>query len=328
MAEAPGRPLVVVVGSINVDLVVRGRHLPKAGETVTGGTFARHHGGKGANQAVAAARVGAEVRFIGAIGDDELGADERASLVAEGIDVSGVAVVPGVSTGVALIVVDDSGENQIAVASGANAALDAAWVRQALLSGKRRLGVMLLDLEIPDAPLIEAAGLAERLGLRLVVNPAPARALAIPILDAHPLLVMNEDEALLVGSADTPAEAARLLAARSDRPVVVTLGRDGALIAEPDPAGADPTGADPTGRPPTRLPAYPVDAVDTTGAGDTVCGVLAAELARGDPLPPAVRTALAAAALSIGIAGAREGMPSRAALDAILATGPGRRSGP
>src|SRR4051812_49789030 len=162
---------VVVVGSINVDLVVTLDRLPAPGETVIGGRFARHGGGKGANQAVAAARAGADVRFVGAVGADDFGAEAVAELAREGIDVSAIARLEDEATGVALIAVDGAGRNQIAVASGANARVDAAMVAQADVL--RRGDVCLLGFEVPDEAIVAAAGAAAEAGAAVVLNPAP-----------------------------------------------------------------------------------------------------------------------------------------------------------
>jgi ribokinase len=289
---------VVVVGSVNADLVVSVPSLPGPGETVTGGTFARHGGGKGANQAVAAARLGADVALVGAVGADDLGAEALRELTAEGVDVSGVARMEGVSTGVALIAVDGHGENAIAVASGANARLDGPAVEAALAG---RLGdppgVVLLGHEVPEAAVLAGARAARAAGWTPVLNPAPARPLPDALMRLAPLLTPNADEARALAGADDPAGAAGALAARTGAPVLVTLGAAGALLVD-------------DGRE-LRLSAPHVDAVDTTGAGDTVNGALAAELAAGAPLAGAARTAIAAAALSTRARGARAGMPRR-----------------
>jgi ribokinase len=283
---------VVVVGSINVDLVVSVARLPAAGETVAGGRFARFGGGKSANQAVAAARLGAAVAFVGAVGSDEMGDGAVAELAREGIDVSRVARVDA-PTGVALIVVDAAGENQIAVASGANAEL----VVDALdLSGN---GVVLLCHEVSQEVVTAAARAANEAGWPVVLNPAPARALA----DAtFAVLTPNASEAAELTGRDDPSDAARELVARTGAAVLITLGADGALLLEP-------------GGTPVRLPATKVDVVDTTGAGDTVNGALAAELAAGRPLRDAAAFALTAAALSTTAEGARGGMPTRAQVE-------------
>ncbi len=295
---------VVVVGSVNVDLVVSVGRLPRAGETVAGGTFARHGGGKGANQAVAAARAGAEVSVVGAVGADELGDEALTELTAEGIDTSHVARLEGTPTGVAAIVVDEAGENQIAVASGANAALDAAAVERSLatlLTHGSGSGVVLLGNEVPEPAVVAGLHAARAAGWRVVLNPAPARPAGAD-LDGV-VLTPNADEARELAGEDDVEAAARALAARTAAPVLVTLGAEGALLLD----GGDAQ----------RLPAPPVRVVDTTGAGDTVNGALAAELAAGRPLAEAVRFALAAAALSTTAAGARTGMPRR---DEVLAS--------
>jgi len=302
---------VVVVGSVNADLVVSVARLPQAGETVSGGTFARFGGGKGANQAVAAARAGARVTMIGAVGADDFGDEALRELAAEGVDVSAVARLDGVATGVATIVVDARGENQIAVASGANAALAGDAVASALarLAGgssprgapcgapsggaSASRGVVLLGHEVPPAAVeagIRGARAADRL---VVLNPAPARELPDDLQGV--ILTPNADEARALAGEREPEAAARTLAARTGAPVLVTLGQEGALLVDGDAI--------------ERLPAPAVDVIDTTGAGDAVNGALAAELAAGRPLRDAARFAMAAAALSTRAAGARDGMP-------------------
>ncbi len=293
---------VVVVGSINADLVVGVEALPGPGETVAGGRFARWGGGKGANQAVAAARLGASVSLVGAVGDDAFGADALRELADEGVDVGGVVRV-GVPTGVALIVVDASGENQIAVAAGANAELTAERVRAAFAGGGDAAAVVLLGHEVPQDAVVAGAEAAIAAGWRVVLNPAPAREIHPDVLSAHPILTPNASEAAQLTGERDPEVAARALAARSGAPVLVTLGAEGALLLD---GGVE------------RIPAPRVDAVDTTGAGDTVNGALAAELAAGRELRDAVRFALAAAALSTRAEGARGGMPRREAVEQWL----------
>jgi len=297
-----GAPRVLVVGSINVDLVVHAERLPGPGETVLGGRFARGGGGKSANQAVAAARLGARVELVGAVGDDDLGAEALAELEAEGVGVGGVARLPGVATGVALIVVDPAGENQIAVASGANAALDAGAVTRAVAAQAAAPGVALLGFEVPDAVVVAAAREAVRHGLMLVVDPAPARPLHPELAALHPLLTPNASEARALTGLDRPEAAADALAERTDAAVLVTLGPRGALLV-PGP-----------GLPGQRIAAPAVEAVDATGAGDALAGALATELAAGADLAPAAELAVAAASLSTRAAGARAGLPGREAL--------------
>jgi ribokinase len=304
---------VVVVGSVNVDLVMRVARAPAAGETLTGATFHRSHGGKGANQAIAAARLGARVRFVGAVGDDDHGREATAALDAEAMVASHLQVVPGVPTGVAFIVVDASGENRIVVASGANSALDRAWVRDALEGALEQGGVMLLNLEIDDGPLLEAATCARRAGMRVILNAAPARPFDERLIKGASVLLVNEGEALSMAARDDDVEkagrddvenAARDLASRTGAALVVTLGREGAMVLEQGTM--------------ERLPGHLVDVLDATGAGDMVAGALAAELASGRALRESVELAMAAAALSVRVRGAREGMPDRTTLEAFL----------
>jgi ribokinase len=294
---------VVVVGSVNVDLVVRAERLPAPGETVTGGTFERHGGGKSANQAVAAARLGARVSLVAAVGDDDLGVEALAELEREGVDIGGVARLAGAPTGVALIVVDAAGENQIAVASGANLELDGGRLERDLAGGSG--DVVLLCLEVPDAAVLATARAAVAAGRRIVLNPAPARPLAPELLALGPQLTPNEAEArTLTGIAD-PSAAAVALARSTGAPAVVTVGAQGAVLAEP-------------GHDPVLLPPPAVDVVDTTGAGDTLNGAYAAQLAAGAGVQDAARFAVAAAALSTCAAGARAGMPRHDQVQAAL----------
>jgi ribokinase len=303
----PGR--VIVVGSVNVDLVVRASTLPRPGETVIGGTFSRHHGGKGANQAVAAARLGAETLFVGAVGDDDLGAAAGRALAAEDVDVKALAVVPGVSTGVALIVVAADGENAISVAPGANAAVTRASVRDALASiapGDR--DVVVVSNEIPPDAVLVALEIGRGAGSRIVLNPAPADGIDERALALTHVLTPNANELAALAGPGTPESAARsLFQSGVATAVVVTLGGAGALLVS---SGADPA---------RLVPAPGVEVIDTTGAGDTFNGCLAASLAMGMGLEVAVRRAVVAASLSTTRAGAREGMPTLPELEAALA---------
>ncbi len=278
---------VVVVGSVNVDYVVRLPRLPHPGETVSGGTFARHGGGKGANQAVAAARAGAPTSLVGAIGADADGAASRAELDAAGVDTSRVAVLDDVPTGVALIVVDAEGRNQISVAPGANALLSG--LPDGALNGPA--GVVLLSFEVPDAVLCDAAEAAVAAGWQVVVNPAPQRPLPPRLAACRPVLVPNEHEAVALGYRVDPVEAGVALARDVGAPVIVTLGAAGAALITADGV--------------VRVPAPDVDVVDTTGAGDALCGTLAARLASGDELEVALLAAVAAASDSTTRQGAR-----------------------
>lgn len=287
------RPFVLVVGSINEDLVVNAARLPRPGETVTGGVFRRFGGGKGANQAVAAATIGADVVFIGAVGDDDLGTNAIDRLGERGLDVTGVERVAGTATGVAIIVVDRDGENQIAVASGANAVLDRELVERAL--NRRPLnpdGAMLTNLEVGDGAVLAAAETAAAKGLTLVLNPAPARPIHDRLVELAPILTPNEGEARTLTGIAQPDAAADALFDQTGAAVIVTLGDAGALVV-------DATGA-------RRYSAIEVEPVDSTGAGDVFNGVLAARLAAGDGLDDALRWAIAGSGLAVTERGARK----------------------
>jgi len=291
---------VVVLGAINVDLVVDVPHLPRAGETVLGGRLVRHGGGKGANQAVAAARAGAPVVLVGAVGDDPDGDASLAELRAEGIDVSHVARAAA-ATGVALIAVDRRGENQIIVAPGANATL-----RRPPMPELAAGDVLLVSLEVPIGAVAVAGRAAAIAGARLIVNPAPAASLPTEVYDARPILVPNAAELLAVAGSDDPDHALATLLAAGASAVVVTRGADGALLV------ADGTRVE--------VPAHRVaDVLDTTGAGDAFCGAFAAWLASGATMADAVRAATVAGALSVTAAGARAGMPTRRKIEDTLA---------
>jgi ribokinase len=304
---------VVVVGAINVDLVTRAPRLPGPGETVVGDRLQRFGGGKGANGAVAAARLDAAVELLGAVGDDDDGRRTLRELRAEGVGVDGVAVLPEEPTGAALIVLDAAGENQIAVAAGANAAVSVAAVQAALVRVLPGAGCALVSAELPDDAVLAAVAAAVAAGVPCVLNPAPARPALVGPGVRGALLTPNAGEARALAGTDDAEAAARALAARTGAPVVVTIGGDGALVARPAGGGkgfgAGEGGPD-EGRTVRRWPARPAEVVDTTGAGDAFNGALAAGLAAGDALDDAVGRALVAGALAVGRPGAREGMPT------------------
>ncbi len=299
---------VVVVGSINTDYVVAADRLPRPGETVLGGRLGIYHGGKGANQAVAAARAGAVVAFIGAVGSDATGEEAIGALASEGIDISRIRRVDG-PTGAAIIAVGPRGENQIVVAPGANADLtagDATIAGELAGSG----GIVLSCLEVPMAAVVAAAIGAAAHRIRAIVNPAPAHALPAELLAAHPILTPNEHELVVAIGNDDSAAALEELARRAGAPVILTQGPAGALLAD--------------GELRERFEGHPMSVVvDTTGAGDTFNGVLAAWLAGGAALPDAIAAANAAGALSVAATGARAGMPRRAEIEAIIGAPPG-----
>ncbi|MFJ3583893.1 ribokinase [Streptomyces sp. NPDC090127] len=290
---------IVVLGSTNMDLVAFVDRAPARGETVTGREFRTIPGGKGANQAVAAARAGADVSMIGAVGTDEFGARLHAALESAGVDTDLLRAAEGPS-GTAHIVVDDEGGNAIVVVPGANGTVTSLdHGDEALIATSDAL---LLQLELPLSAVIEGAVTARRLGVRTVLTPAPARQLPPELLAATDLLVPNEHEAAaLTGLADPRAAATALLAHVPE--VVITLGAAGSLYAARD-------------REPFTVPAPHVRAVDTTAAGDTFVGALAVALGEGLPAREAMAWASTAAALSVQREGASSSMPYRSEIDA------------
>ncbi|MZE49955.1 ribokinase [Streptomyces sp. SID5770] len=285
---------IVVLGSTNMDLVAYVPRAPALGETVTGRSFRTIPGGKGANQAVAAARAGAEVAMIGAIGTDGFGAQLRATLEHCAVDTDLLRTVEGPS-GTAHIVVDDEGGNAIVVVPGANGTVTSLTHGDEALIGTA--DSLLLQLELPLSVVVEGATAARRLGVRTVLTPSPARPLPPELLAVTDLLVPNEHEAAaLTGLADPRAAAEALL--RDVPEVVITLGAAGSLHSA---RGAEPV----------AVPARRVRAVDTTGAGDTFVGALAVALGEGRPAPEALAWAQTAAALSVLREGASTSMPYR-----------------
>ncbi|CAL9388960.1 ribokinase [Streptomyces sp. enrichment culture] len=293
-------PRITVLGSTNMDLVAYVPRAPRLGETVTGRDFRTVPGGKGANQAVAAARAGARVSMIGAVGSDDFGPRLRAALADSGVDTSLLRTADGPS-GTAHIVVDDDGANAIVVVPGANASVTGVTPQdEARIAASDAL---LLQLELPLDAVLAGAEAARRHGVRTVLTPSPARPLPHELLALIDVLVPNEHEASgLAGVADPRAAAEELL--RDVPEVVVTLGAAGSLYVARDAR-------------PVTVPARRVRAVDTTAAGDTFTGALAVALAEGRPVPDALAWASAAAALSVGRAGASSSMPYRAEIDAF-----------
>lgn len=315
---------VLVVGSVNVDLVVQAERLPAPGETVLGGTFSRFHGGKGGNQAVAAARMGVPVMLVAALGDDEFGATARAALSREGIGTDVLVTLDHTATGVALILVDGKAENMISVAPGANAGLTAAHVRSALVRLAPHAGdVVLVTHEISTDAAREALRIGRQGGAWTVFNPAPADGLDSSVLALADVLTPNRGEVARLVANDAkragrtapvpedPVRAAKLLleatmdGPNATRAMLVTLGSTGAVLVRRDARQLE-----------IRSPK--VKAVDATGAGDALNGALAAALAVGLDLEMACRRAVVAASLSVTHAGAREGMPTLSELNSKL----------
>ena len=295
---------VVVIGSINVDLVATADRLPAPGETVLGGRFAVHAGGKGANQAVAAARAGARVSMIAAVGADDHGETSLAALADEGIDLSRIRRVDTEPTGVALIVVGSRGENQIVVAPGANSSLELDDDDRTLIADA---DAVLTNHEVPHRTVVDALRAAHDARTIAILNPAPARALSADVLGFGPILTPNEHELVVAIGNDETDGALDELVVRHRGPIIVTQGPAGALLADGDRR--------------ERFAGYVAPAVvDTTGAGDAFCGALAAWLAAGASLDDAIRAGNAAGALSVSAAGARAGLPTRDQIAALLSS--------
>ena len=311
-ATAPPAGRIVVVGSINVDLVVRVANLPRPGETVLGGRFASVPGGKGANQAVAAARAGGHTTFVARVGDDSMGHAAIEAFRGEGIETDFITVTPHAPTGVALILVDAVGENSIAVAGGANDRLsfdDIERARPAIEAAD----VLLLQLEVPLEAVAHAVSIAQSAGTRVILNPAPARPLPAALLARVDILTPNETEGESLASpghapapsaADAEALAGALLGL-GPRAVILTRGAAGALVAAADDR--------------THVPAFSVEPLDTVAAGDVFNGCLAVRLAEGLDLVAATRFAAAAAAISVTREGAQTSAPRRGEIEAFLA---------
>jgi len=301
-------PRVCVVGSANLDYTVALPRLPRVGETVSSGTLLVNRGGKGANQAVAARRLGAEVRLIGCVGDDDAGAAMRRALDEQGIGVDGVVTASGVATGTALIFVDREGHNQIGVAPGANHRLTVDMAR----AGEESIAwaqVLVSQLEVPVPVVRWALETAKRHGVPTVLNPAPVQELSDELLGLVTYLTPNAGEVaaltgIEVSDLDSGRRAATRLCERGVGTVIITLGEEGALVF-------DGTSA-------VHFEAFPVDVVDTTGAGDAFNGALAVGLSAGGSLEQVIPLASAAAALTCTRRGAQDALPARADVEHFL----------
>jgi ribokinase len=301
---------VAVVGSINIDLVTQVTRFPRPGETIIGGDLETIAGGKGANQAVAAARLGAEVTMVGRVGDDVFASQLKLNFAAEGIDVAHVSTSSDTASGVALILVDKAGQNIIVVASGANAKVTPKDIENAA-AAIAAADVLLLQLEIPLESVIRAAQIAHEQGVKVVLNPAPARPLAADLLSLIDFLIPNESESSALMSAlpatgpeEMLASAAMLRTFGVDT-VILTAGEQGAFLAE---AGGN-----------RRFPAFFLEqVVDTTAAGDAFVAGLATAIAEGKHLSEAILWGNAAGMLAVTRAGAQPSLPSRAEVEALL----------
>lgn len=301
---------VLVLGSSNTDLVCTVDHLPAAGETVPSTEYAVFGGGKAANQAVASARAGAPTSLVGAVGNDDFGRQRMADLESYGVDTSSVLTAYGVDSGLAFIFVDRDGENQIVTYAGANDGLTAGHVKTAL--SNREAGILLATLESPPDCIVEAMRTAKRRGYRTLVNAAPFSSTVEGLLDHTDILIVNEIEAgQLVGSPvdlDSALSVGRDIKRCGPENVVITLGADGAVVVG--------------GEMSSHLPALAVPVIDTTGAGDAFCGVLAASLLRGIDLLKSCERAIVAGSLAVTRPGAQPSMPSRDEIDTELGKQP------
>jgi ribokinase len=297
--------MITVFGSVGMDLLFSLPHLPAIGETVLTPAYTTAMGGKGANQAVAAARDGGRVRFVGSAGPDRFGDDARSLLRAEGIDLAGLATVDA-PTCVASIHFDTHGRNQIAVASGANLLTRADALQPGILAAGDWL---VLQMEIPSGEVSKAMALAKARSARVILNLAPVLPVEEAALRQVDVLVLNEHEAAVLcthmgQASDAPAELAGPLAKLLGTTVIVTLGPDGAVGARGDQLW--------------QVPSMPVKTVDTTGAGDCFVGVLAATMDRGFEMQPAMRRACVAASMACTLVGAAQSFPTGAAIDSML----------
>ena len=313
---ATHKPHVVVVGSSNTDMVIAGKTLPRPGQTLTNGAFYSAAGGKGANQAVAAARCGAKrarVSFVGAFGDDDFGRAAARGLLADGIDCRGSVSIKKTPSGVALIFVGGDGENMIAVAPGANDALQRSHIKAAR-SMIKNADVLLTQLETPPATVSEALSIARSCGVRTILNPAPAPAKRPPrsLLANVDILTPNETEFAAITGVEMKGArgeaAARRLARTVGEALIVTLGVKGVRVYSRDGE-------------PYAVKAYKVKAIDAVAAGDAFSGSLALRLAEGAGLAEAIRFASAVAAISVTRRGAQPSLPSRREVNAFLKKG-------
>ena len=299
---------IVVIGSSNTDMIIKIDRIPRPGETVIGGQFATAPGGKGANQAVAAARAGGDVAFIGRVGNDIFGNEALRGFAADNIDIEHIIKDTTVPSGVASIFVDRNGQNSIAVAGGANANLSPADIEAAekTIAGA---DILVMQLEIPIETVTAAATIAHAAGVKVILNPAPAQPLTDEVLKTVSILTPNETEAeLLTGigieNEDDARRAAEALLGRGVPTVLVTLGENGVIIATADGV--------------RKVDAFKVDPVDTTAAGDVFNGALAVAIAEGSQLDKAVLFANAAAAMSVTKLGAQPSAPRRDEIDEFM----------
>lgn len=294
---------IVVIGSSNTDMVIKSDRLPKPGETILGGNFLMNHGGKGANQAVAAARLGGDVTFICKIGNDIFGNETLEMFHKEGIDTTYVGITPQEPSGVALINVDKKGENCIVVASGANGTLSVDDIQNAETAIKQA-SIVIMQLETPIESVTYAAKMAKKDGITVILNPAPAPTQQLPddLLANVDILIPNVTEAEIISGMhitddESAKEAIRYISSKGIKTVIITMGAKGALAYENNKF--------------THIPAFKVEAVDTTAAGDIFCGGLCVALSEGKNLKDAIIFASKASSISVTRMGAQVSIPLR-----------------
>lgn len=288
---------IIVVGSINIDHVVRATRLPQPGETILGKDYHTFFGGKGANQAIAAARCGACVSMIGKVGEDNSGKSAKDNLERNGVDTSGVKIDPGTTTGMAMILVEESGQNMIAVVGGANIRLSPQDI-EAAAPVFHEANVLVLQLEIPIDTVETAIRLARNIGAHVVFNPSPGRALPASLLAQTDSLILNETELSILAGEIIIEKGAMQLAEKSKARVIVTLGGEGVVICAPD-------------FPLQHIASHKVAVVDTVGAGDAFVGAYSAAVAEGKSFSEAAAWGNAAGALAVTRSGAQSALPSR-----------------
>ncbi|MCL4641911.1 MULTISPECIES: ribokinase [Olivibacter] len=292
---------IIVAGSMNMDMVVKTSHIPRPGETVLGGSFFMNPGGKGANQAIAVARLGGDVAFIGKMGDDIFGKQSAQLFEEEGVNTQGIVSDAALPSGIALITVDQKGENSIVVAPGANANLKATDVEKAL-TYYPDAALLLIQLEIPMDTVAYTAKRAKEKGMKIILNPAPANELPKEVFELMDIITPNESEAemlsgIRIADLDSAGQAARKIQAKGPKQVIITMGKQGAAVLEDDAF--------------FHVPAPSVETIDTTAAGDVFNGALAVAIAEGKPLREATNFACRAAAIAVTRLGAQSSIPYR-----------------
>ena len=308
MSSIPKRPTIVVLGGINMDLVATAARMPTSGETVFGDTFHTTPGGKGANQAVAAARLGADVRMVGRVGYDAFGPILLENLRSEGIDESSIALDTSISSGIALILIEESGENRIIAVYGANMACGAEQI-EAMKRVLEGADALMLQLEVPIDVSLEAARYARSRGVRVVMDPAPAAELPHDAYSLIDVITPNQTEAesltgVAVTGPDSAKQAAEALLERGVVAAIVKMGRDGVYYASKNEQGC--------------VPAFEVEVRDTVAAGDAFGAALTVALSEGMGLADAVRFGAAAGALAVTRSGAQDAMPHRKDVDSLF----------